>query len=146
MYDVIKSAIAAGGYKLADMQYKIKKLYVLGDLTETEMDELLAMAAGGVSVDAERPETLEMIRALDAKISALDARVAALENKPVEPDVPEGDYPEWKPWDGISTDYQLGAIVSHNGELWESTYAGQNVWEPGTAGTESMWVKYIPVE
>ena len=43
MFDVIKSAISAGGYKLADMQYKIKKLYVLGDLTEAEMDELLAL-------------------------------------------------------------------------------------------------------
>ena len=141
MYDVIKSAIAAGGYKLADMQHKIKKLYVLGDLTEAEMDELLAMASGGVSVDAERPETLAMIRTLDEKISALDERVKALEGKPVEPDVPESDYPEWKPWDGISEDYKPGAIVKHNGELWKSTYEGQNVWEPGTVD-ERFWVKY----
>ena len=141
MYDVIKSAIAAGGYKLADMQHKIKKLYVLGDLTEAEMDELLAMASGGVSVDAERPETLQMIHTLDEKITALDERVTALEGKPVEPDVPEGDYPEWKPWDGISKDYQPGAIVSHKGELWKSTYEGQNVWEPGTVD-ERFWVKY----
>lgn len=141
MYDVIKSAIAAGGYRLADMQYKIKKLYVLGDLTEAEMDELLAMAAGGVSVDAERPETLEMIRALDAKISALDERVKALEHKPVEPDVPEGDYPEWKPWDGISKDYQEGAIVKHNGKVWISVFSGQNVWEPGTVG-DQFWKEY----
>lgn len=141
MYDVIKSAIAAGGYKLADMQYKIKKLYVLGDLTESEMDELLALAAGGVSTDAERPETLEMIRALDAKISALDERVKALENKPVEPDVPE-DYPEWKPWDGISKDYQEGAIVKHNGKVWISVFSGQNVWEPGVAG-DQFWKEYL---
>ena len=141
MYDVIKSAISAGGYKLADMQHKIKKLYVLGDLTEAEMDELLAMASGGVSVDAERPETLEMIRSLDAKITALDERVKALEGKPVEPDVP-GDYPEWKPWDGISKDYQIGAIVKHNGKVWISTFSGQNVWEPGTVG-DQFWAEYV---
>ena len=141
MFDVIKSAISAGGYKLADMQYKIKKLYVLGDLTEAEMDELLALAAGGVSTDAERPETLEMIRALDAKIFALDARVATLENKPDEPDVP-GDYPEWKPWDGISKDYQEGAIVKHGGKVWISVFSGQNVWEPGVAG-DQFWVEYV---
>ena len=58
----------------------------------------------------------------------------------------EPEYPEWKPWDGISKDYQKGAIVSHNGELWESVYDGQNVWQPGAPGTENMWVKYTPAE
>lgn len=142
MFDVIKSAIAAGGYKLADMQYKIKKLYVLGDLTEAEMDELLALAAGGVSTDAERPETLEMIRSLDAKISALDERVKVLEGQPDAPNVPEGEYPAWKLWDGISNEYQPGAIVKHKDKVWISTFQGQNVWEPGTVG-EQFWKEYL---
>lgn len=143
MFEIIKSAISAGGYKLAEIMHKIKKMYVLGDLTEAEMDELLLMASGGVSPDAERPETLEMIKNLSAQIEALKARVDALEGdepaEPDEPDVPE--YPAWKPWDGISKDYQNGAIVSHNGELWESVFNGQNVWEPGTVG-DQFWVKY----
>ena len=143
MFDVIKSAISAGGYKLADMQYKIKKLYVMGDLTEDQADQLLVMAQGGVSPDAERPETIQMIKTLSDKITDLEARVKALEGDPVDPDVPE--YPVWKPWDGISTDYQKGAVVSHKGELWESVYDGQNVWEPGTVD-ERFWVKYIPTE
>ena len=41
MYEVLKSVISAGGYKLADIQHKVKKLYVIGDLTEAQMDELL---------------------------------------------------------------------------------------------------------
>ena len=65
----------AGGYKLTDIMRKIKKLYILGDLTEAQTDELLAMASGGVSTDAERPETLAMIRALAAKIEALEVRL-----------------------------------------------------------------------
>lgn len=143
MKNLMKNVIAAGGYKLADIQYKIKKLYAMGDLTEAEMDELLILASGGVSTDAERPEVMAMIHTLDEKITALDARVKALEGQPDEPDVPEGEYPAWKPWDGISNDYQPGAIVTHNGELWESTYEGQNVWEPGTVD-ERFWVRYIP--
>ena len=47
---------------------------------------------------------------------------------------------EWKPWDGISKDYAYGAIVSHNGQLWESVYNGQNVWEPGSG--DSLWIKH----
>lgn len=143
MYDVLKSVISAGGYKLAEIQHKVKKLFVLGDLTEEQMDELLTMASVGVSVDAERPETLKMIHTLSTEIEALKERVKALEGNT---DTEEGaTYPNWKPWDGISADYQYGAIVSHNEELWISKFNGQNVWEPGASGTESLWAKYEEV-
>lgn len=139
MVTVIKGVISAGGYKLADIQHKIKKLFLLGDLTEGEMDELLALASRGVSTDAERPETLALIHTLADEIKALEERVTALEGGSEEP---TEEYPAWKPWDGISNEYQRGAVVTHNGELWESVFAGQNVWEPGTPGTETMWIKY----
>lgn len=141
MFEIIKSVIYAGGYKLADIQRKIKKLYMLGDISEVEMDELLILASGGVSSDAERPETLQMIQSLSDKITALEDRVKALEGNPDEPDVPDGDYPAWKPWDGISNDYQPGSIVAHNGKTWISVFNGQNVWEPGVVGV-SFWEEY----
>ena len=34
MYNIIKSVILAGGYKLADIQFKVKKMYIMGDITE----------------------------------------------------------------------------------------------------------------
>lgn len=143
MYEVIKDAISAGGYKLADTQRKIKKLYFLGDLTEAQLDELLALASAGVSADAERPETLAMIQSLAERIAALEAEVKALKGGASED---QTEYPEWKPWDGSSKDYQKGAIVSHKDSLWLSTYEGQNVWEPDALGTENMWVLYDPTE
>lgn len=143
MFDIIKSVIQAGGYRLADIQYKIKRMYASGELTEIEMKQLLALAFRGVTTDAERPEMLQMIQSLNDKITALEERVKALEGKPDEPDVP-GDYPAWKPWDGISKDYQPGAVVSHGGKLWQSVYSGQNVWEPGVVG-EQFWVEYRPL-
>jgi hypothetical protein len=145
MFNVIKSAIEAGGYKLSEMQQKIRKFYMMGNLTEAELDELLRLASGGVSADAERPENILLIQTLAEELEALKARVTALEGgeDPAEPDKPdEPTYPEWKPWDGISKDYQRGDIVSHNGKLWESVFEGQNVWEPGTVGTESLWVEF----
>ena len=138
MYEIVKSVISAGDYKLADIQHKIKKLFVMGDLTEKQADELLAMASQGVSVDAERPETLQMIQTLAGEIKTLKERVMALEGGNEE----QTEHPAWKAWDGISKDYQKGAIVSHNGELWQSVFNGQNVWMPGAPGTESLWVKY----
>ena len=137
MYNVIKGVISAGGYKLTDMQQKIKKFHIRGDLTEAQMDELLSFASVGVSADAERPEFLTLIQTLAEEVEALKERVLVLEGGHTE----EGEYPVWKPWDGISKDYQSGAIVSHNGELWESVYNGQNVWEP-TEENNTLWKKH----
>lgn len=139
MFDIIKSVISDGGYKLTEIQHKIKKLYMLGDLTEAQMEELLALASGGVSTDAERPETLKLIQTLSDKITALEDRVKALEGSGDDEEHPE--HPAWKPWDGISSDYQKGSVVSHNGKFWLSVLANQNVWEPGTVG-EDFWIIY----
>lgn len=141
MYEIMKSVISAGGFKLADIQHKIKKLYAIGDLTEEEMDKLLALASGGVSADAERPEVMAMLLNLSERIEALEKKL----NESAEPGEETPEHEAWKPWDGMSNKYQHGTIVSHNGKLWQSVFAGQNVWEPGTAGTENLWVIYEEV-
>ena len=137
MYNIIKCVISAGGYKLTDIQQKIKRFHIRGDLTEAEMDELLSFASVGVSPNAERPEFLTMIQNLSEEINALKERMMILEGGHAED---ETEYPDWKPWDGISKDYKFGTVVYHNSELWESVYNGQNVWEPGTS--EHLWVKH----
>ena len=132
MYDILKNVISAGGYKLATVQHKIKKLYVFGDLTEGQTEELLAMASSKASAEAERPEVMKMLRSLADRVAALEAAQSPGEDG--------AQTPVWKPWDGISQDYPQGAVVTHNGKLWRSVFAGQNVWEPGAVGTESLWV------
>lgn len=138
MVDIIKSVISAGGYKLADIQHKIKKLYILGDLTEAQMDELLNLSQYNATADAERPETLAILLSLAERISAIEKKLAGQEDTEGE----QAEYETWTPWDGVSNQYQYGSIVSHNGELWISDYRGHNVWQPGAVGTESLWVKY----
>lgn len=138
MYEIIKNVIAAGGYKLAEIRRKIKKLYIWGDLTEDQADELLALAVAGASADAERPEIMEMLRSLAARVGAIEAAQNPGEGSTTEIEA-------WKPWDGLSDKYQLGAVVTHNGAVWESTHPGQNTWEPGTPGTESLWKKRVEV-
>lgn len=137
MYNIIKSVINAGGYKLADIQYKAKKLYLMGDITEKQLDELMILASGGVNPAAERPDVLDMLHTLSDRIAALEKRIDG-GDEPVP-----GGYEEWKPWDGISDKYQPGSIVQHGGKLWKSVFADQNVWEPGAVGTESLWREYV---
>lgn len=50
-----------------------------------------------------------------------------------EPCAPEGVIPEWQQPSGQHDAYQLGAQVTHNGSVWQST-AANNVWEPGVYG------------
>ncbi len=45
--------------------------------------------------------------------------------------------PEWEQPDAANA-YAAGDKVTHNGQTWESL-ADNNVWEPGAAGTESLW-------
>lgn len=138
MFEIIKAAITSGNYKLTEMQEKIQRMYIRGMLTEAQMEQLLKMASGGVNANAERPEVLKMLQSLAARIEAIEKQMNGQEENPAE-------YEAWKPWDGISNKYQYGEIVSHNGKLWISNFNGQNVWEPGTAGTEAMWEIYKEV-
>lgn len=143
MYEIIKSVISAGGYKLAEIQHKVKKLYILGDITEAQMDELMALSQQNASPEAERPETLKMLQSLSERVSTLEKKLAQQSDPETETETPE--YKEWvQPIAGLTDDYQYGAITAHVGKLWQSTFKGQNVWEPGTAGTESLWVEYTP--
>ena len=153
MYNIIKQNIKNGGFKLSDIQHKAKKLYLMGDIDETQLDELLNLATNGASPDGERPNQDAMLKAVYEMYVDLDRRVKILEDEYIEEDEPiEGDdtvveitYPAWEPWNGLNDNYQFGEILTHKGEIWKSTYNGQNVWEPGAPGIdERYWIKYDP--
>ena len=46
---------------------------------------------------------------------------------------PEEGYAEWEQ-PGSTNGYDKGDKVLHNGHLWESSFDGANVWEPGAVG------------
>lgn len=142
-YHFLKNAIGAGGYKLTDMQDKIKKYCIMGDITEEQEQELLSLALSGASTEGERPGTDVLIQEMARRIEALEGRVKMLENGENADEggaATEGEIESWEPWDGLSNKYQPGSIVSHGGKVWESTYGGQNVWEPGSVGIdERFW-------
>lgn len=138
MYDIFKNRILAGGYQLTDMQQRIKKLYAMGELTETQLDELITLSQRNATADTERPEMLKLLRKLSERVEALEKLVLSQDDEDPE----TAEHETWAPWDGISNKYQPGAIVAHNGKLWKSVFAGHNIWEPGAAGTESLWVEY----
>lgn len=50
-------------------------------------------------------------------------------------------YPIWTQPYGAGDAYQKDDIVQHNGRLWINLIAN-NVWEPGSVGTESLWAEF----
>lgn len=146
MYDTIWQVIQSGDYSLTDLVNKINVFWAEGQLTDTERSGLLTDAKAGIDPSQETPELAEQVKAVAARVTALETAVAALQSGGSSGGDDSGGsettYPEWTSWDGLSTDYQQGAIVSHNGRLWKSVFAGQNVWEPGAAGTEALWAEY----
>lgn len=136
----LQNVINAKNYKLLDVQRKIKELWVGGDLTDEDKEELLAAAEQNLNPETERPEVMEMLKKLSARIAALEAKHAD-DNTENDGEGNAQTIPAWKPWDGISSDYVYGAEVTHNGKVWISNFQGQNVWEPGVVGTENVWIE-----
>lgn len=140
MYGMIRTMIEKGGYDLSRMVETITQAWwPLERISSEERDALIGMAKAGADPASNTPGLAAVVAALTMKLEALEARVNALDGGTQEE---ETGYPVWKPWDGVSRDYAQGAIVIHNGRLWQSVYAGQNTWEPGAAGTGELWTAY----
>lgn len=124
MKEFIKSVIAKGDYKLEELEVKIKKLYVLGDLTEAEMDELLVLAADSV----DNSKQVDMF----TKLVDLEHRVEALET---------ADLATWK--QGYVT--KKGEIVKidldGDGTLDYAMYAGGRSETSLSVGKIEGWYK-----
>lgn len=128
MYEIMRNVILAQDTPVEELQRRIDTFYAEGKLTEEEKRELEALVFSCQTPHAEKAELGKRVDALAAKVSDIEKRVAALEG--AEP----GEFPEWVSWDGVSTDYQPGAIVMHNGVKWLNVLENmQNVWEPGVA-------------
>lgn len=44
MFDLMKNAIHSGKYGFRDLQERIVRLYAMGNISETELDELMNLA------------------------------------------------------------------------------------------------------
>lgn len=140
LYELIKDVIKAKNFKKDDMVSKIERAWYKGDITEEEREELLSLMAENLNPEAERPEWLEIAKTLLGQIESLKERVTKLEKGETTTPEETPTYEKWTKWDYISDKYQFGAIVEHNGIVYENTLQGmQNTWEPGTQGTEAIW-------
>lgn len=146
MAAILRNVIRSGGMPLTQVSERIETMYLSGRISGEERAELTELMHSNANLSNEASDYKALYKALAEKYRELEKRVEALEEAAggeAEGGEEAGEeIREWKPWDGISDRYQPGAVVSHNGNTWESTYTGQNVWEPGAMGVdERYWIK-----
>ena len=140
MYQTIKSVIQAGRYELNDMLRKIDTLWVQGDLSDEQREELVDLARESADPAASYAPLQEQIDQAFAQIKALGDRVAALEaGKTPEPSPEPEEWPTWVQPTGAHDCYNTGDKVTYNGQHYVSKING-NVWSPEAypAGWEAV--------
>lgn len=103
MFEIVKNVIKSGRYELTELLGKIDTLWVQGDLTDEQHDELVRLAQGSADVE----NSVDII----AKLAELEARVAALENS----ETPGGEteeYPEYV----VGKWYYNGDKITYDGK------------------------------
>lgn len=136
MYEIIKDVINSGKYSLADMIKKIDTIWIQGDITEDQKNELKDLA----TANAPREEDdNELLKRIVGRIEILEEKVATLENGGTKPEPPQDEYPQWIPYDGVNPGrYMKDAKVTHR-DLRYISLVDNNIWEPGVFGTETTW-------
>lgn len=149
MYEIFKNVINSKRYNLDDMLKKIDTLWVQGDITEEQRDELITLAQENADPSHSNAPLQKQIEELSKKqltleetVSALSATVQKIKETveiggtvvPEPEQTPQEEYPAWEPYNGIPpVKWQTGSKCMHNGKKWESM-VDSNVWEPGAFG------------
>ena len=73
MFEVIKNVINSKNFELREILYKIKVMYVEGDITEEQKEELDNMARGNAKAENSYAPLQKQIDALAERVSKLES-------------------------------------------------------------------------
>ena len=146
MAKVLESVIRMGNLPLSSMSERIETMYLAGRIDGEERLNLIEMMHANADPSKESGDYKALYEALTVKYNELAARVKAIEEQlggGSQGDETTEESESWESWDGVSDQYQKGAVVVHDGRIWESVYDGQNVWEPGSPGIDERYWKEL---
>ena len=157
MYSILKSIIMSQKEPNDALYHKIDVAWANGDITDEEKMELDQLVFQYRNLQVQAPDLAELYNRLYEKCNAMSEEIEILkasveksqsgETEPEEPQDKSVKIPKWEAWDGISTDYQTGAVVKHKGKYYQNILEGmQNTWEPGTTGVDERYWKEITKE
>lgn len=160
MYSILKSIIMSQKEPNDTLYHKINVAWANGDITDEQKIELEQLVFQYQNPQVQAPDLADLYNRLSEKINAMSEEIEILKasveklqsggTDPADPEEPQDKpvkIPKWEAWDGISTDYQTGAVVKHKGKYYQNVLEGmQNTWEPGTTGVDERYWKEITKE
>lgn len=129
MYEIIKSVIVGRNYELKSVITKIKTLWVEGDITDSEKEELVDLARENAKPENSYAPMQEQLDKLAIEVKMLKAEVDALKKGGTSEEESAVEYPEYVQPTGGHDTYKAGDKVMYKGKKYECQTDGC-VWSP----------------
>lgn len=113
MYEVIKSVINTRQYELTDMLKKIKTLWLEGDISEVQKDELIELARTNAKPENSFAPLQNQIDTLFANYKELTREIHALKNGGILPEETVEEYPPYAQPTGSHDAYRNGDKITY---------------------------------
>lgn len=126
MYDIIKSVINSGRYDLSDMLKKIDTIWLQGDITDEQKEELVGFAREKATPKNSYAPLQQQIDDLATLVADINTRLKVLEGGEPEP---SEEYPEYVQPTGAHDAYNTGDKITYNGKKYVCKMDGC-VWTP----------------
>ena len=118
MYEIIKNVIQSKNYELVDMLKKIKILWLEGDITDSQKDELVKQARENADPANSYAPLQNQIDTLFANYKELAQEILLLKNGGTLPEEPTEEYPLYIQPTGSHDAYNVGDKVTYNGKKY----------------------------
>lgn len=120
MYEVIKNVIESLRFELKDMLAKIDTIWLQGDITDDEKEELVDLAREKADPENSYAQIQDQIEQIFAQLSGLDARVKTLETEGggTDPEPEPDEYPEYVQPSGAHDAYHKDDKITFGGEKY----------------------------
>ena len=129
MYEIIKNVLNAKEYELTTMLTKIKTLWVEGDISDTQKEELVELARTNAKPENSYAPLQNQINTLFDNMKELAQEIATLKNGGVASEEPTEEYPEYVQPTGAHDSYKAGDKITYNGKKYECQ-KDNCVWNP----------------
>lgn len=125
MFETFQTLINAGGCGLADLTERIETMYVMGELTEDEMKQLLEQAQDNAKPDDSYAPLADRVKAVEEWETIIEERLNKLESgSSTDLGKPGDEWPEYKQPTGAHDAYRVGDKITYNGKHYTCVLAG----------------------
>ena len=129
MYKVIKDVINGKAYELTDMLKKVKTLWLEGDISDAQKEELVELARENAKPENSYAPLQNQITTLFENYKELAQEILTLKNGGTLPEEETEEYPPYVQPTGAHDAYNIGDKITYNGKKYECQMDGC-VWNP----------------